>query len=493
MKKDRKNVLYKLGERFSTEDLMNADTSHEFSEEYENQKKKLLENVSQKDAVKRARLRKQVVAAAAGILILVVPSSVFAAKQIMSGFSVTKKQTNNYEYEMDFSNPEQNTDQTQASATDDTNKDANDSVHTFVQMHVNYMPEGFKESQNSSFKYALNGSWDSNQNVSIALVKIEENQVIKKNNAVDSKDIRVGDKEATIFYKNVTDEKTFDKDMMIYYKEYGYMVEIYAQVNITEDVMLQIAQGIDLTPCEEDVATAFSTYRYNTNAGSSATQKQGPDKVDESKMVSMNTPVVLKDCKLFYSSDLEYTVQDYELRDSIQGLSESAFGFDLSDVRSVSDQNGMLTGYIHKNIEKGDRVNTVDRVISEEHRDVKLVYVTLKVKNTSDQDVTGIKLEPQLCSMDEDYNVRERICEKASSEGFSVYCDIPTMYQENPDLYGSDRQLYGQRYSMKAGEEKTVHVAYIIDADKTDHMALFYNAYGTIDKAENGCIIKLEK
>ncbi len=506
----KKNSMHNLGEELELQEFMNNNSTHEFSQEYINKKNELLKSVGYNEKVKKIRKRNFVAAAAVGFTIIALPGSVFATKQIMSGYGIATKQTGNYEYEVAFSNPTQeNGSELGASDTNYTTDSNNTMVskndpllfHTFVKMDINYMPDGYVQSVKDGFKYAYNGSYDSNLNVTIGLNTIIENQVITKNNTTDVKAVTVNGREATIFYKNAIDETTFNKDMIVYFNEYGYVVEIYAQVGVSEDELMKIAENITLTPCEEDVATSAGVYpTTSTNKDADKAQdtstKSLPKLLDNDNFFTFGEAFKLPELTLYSNNEIDYTIENYEILDSVSGLDMNNFGDELSTVNKLIDENGNFTGYTHLNIEQGDRINSVDTVTGSEHRDVKMVYVTIKLKNNSNHDINEFKIAPQICCLNEDNSTNLYYAsEKAQPEGWDIYCDYKTMYDENPDLY-SNKQRYGQRYSIGANEERTFHVGYIVDADKTDNMVLFYNPTGQLSTNQfnkTPAVIKLNK
>ena len=184
--------------------------------------------------------------------------------------------------------------------------------------------------------------------------------------------------------------------------------------------------------------------------------------------------------------------------DSVAGLDESRFGFNLDTIKRLTDEDGKLS-YQQQTIERGDGSNTISKVTDTSTVNSKFVYVTMKVKNTSDTDISEIKIEPQICCVNNDDTIPSRsyyASYKGSIEGYSLYCDYPTMYDENPDAYANNRNFYAQRYTIPAGAEIEYHVGFIVDADKMDNMVLFFNPFGTLGESGNQkakAVIKLNR
>lgn len=515
MKKKNHNSMHSLGKQLEIDEFMNNNDTHTFSEDYLNKKAALLQSVDKNAKVKRIHNKKFIAAAAAGFAIIAIPGSVFAARQIMSGYDITTKQTNNYEYEISFSNP------TDADVNEPDNSDINyntDSTsnsyhdpelyHTYVQMDIGYMMDGYNLNEKSSsvkdglFKYALADDYTGSHNITIGLIVINENQTITKNNAISTKNVIVGDgNEATIFFKNALDVTSYNKDMIIYFKEYGYAVEIYAQVNISEEDLMDVANSITLNKCDESVA--MNGTRYNNDSISYTKTREYSAKkklVNDDNIFDIGQAFSFDTTIGYNDSALEYTVESYTTLDSVSELDESGFAFNLDTIKKLTNEDGSLS-YEQQTIERGDGSNTISKVTDTKTMPVKFVYVTMKVKNTSDTDISEIKIEPQICCLGSDDTIpysSSYASYKASGEGFSLYCDYPTMYAQNPDAYGNNRNYYAQRYTIPAGEEIEYHVGFIVDADKMDNMVLFFNPTGLIDKTSTyynkaPAIIKLNK
>ncbi len=508
--------MHNLGEQLELEEFMNNNSTHEFSKDYINKKNNLLNSIGYNEKVKKVRKRNFVIAAASGFAVIALPASVFAAKQIMSGYGITTKQTNNYEYQLSFSNP------TDDNGNELDNSDVNyaaegtssahydpELYHTFVQMNIGYMMNGYTLSNNSSstsnglFKYHLDDDYTNSHNITISLVVINENQVITKNNAIEVKNIVVGDNnEATIFYKNALDETSYNKNMIIYFKEYGYAVEIFAQVNVSEDDLMDIANNISITPCDEDVAMSGTVYYERTDSADTTTTHTSEDSVtktltNDENIVDIGQPFSFETFKGYNDNALEYTVESYKTMDSVSEFDEAGFGFHLDTIKRLTNEDGKLS-YQQQTIERGDGSNTLSKVTDTSTINAKFVYVTMKVKNTSDTDISEVKIEPQICCLNDDNTIPSRsyyASQKGSIEGYSLYCDYPTMYAQDPDTYSS-RNYYGQRYTIPAGEEIEYHVGFVVDADKMDNMVLFFNAFGTLGESGNKkakAVIKLNK
>ena len=183
--------------------------------------------------------------------------------------------------------------------------------------------------------------------------------------------------------------------------------------------------------------------------------------------------------------DEVYNREDLQIKYSIgKNKNPKDYGFDYEDVLQVVDANGNLKPYVQKEIAKGDGKTSVDTVVGETTSDLKLIYVTIKLKNTTDNLIDHVQINPQLCCLKNNNGV---IClpestyttEAVNSEGHAVYSDKLTMYADDPNTTES-KQEAGQTYTIHPQEELEFHLAYVVQAENMNNMVLFFNPEGRI-------------
>jgi len=480
------NKWKKIGKEIALNHFMTNSEEHIFSQQYENKKSALIESVEHKTHMKP---RKWKAIAAAAIVALAVPVTGFAAKVIIDGIKESKNQTANYEYQYIFEKGE-----------------AGENYHAPVYMEVNYLPEGFIENKSKKYSYSYEGKIN-NRGVTIELLGFNEDSDLRVNNAVALKELQIGDKRAALYTLNVSDDSGFDKNLFIFYQEFGYGVRLYGQMGVSEDELVKIAEGVSLTPC--DAAAATDVYYIPDTAIAEAHKNKllevaeerknsKPKEADDSNYFSIGDTFEGIDMGTWTSDDknpkfLQFKVEGYEIFDSIAGLDKDKLD---QDINEIINEDGTFKIYEKQNIKEGDRINTVSEVTSVEEKELKLVYVTMKVANNTENDISEVQIDPIMCCLDNEngsIKMPEIYTTNAvNSEGWAVYCDMPTMYEKNPSAY-ENAHHYGQVYSLQANQEVTYHVAYVVEADRVDNMVLFFPKEGNLidSNSQNSRVVKL--
>lgn len=487
MKKSQLNLLQSLGEKISENKFQNNNTKYTFSEKYESDKKEFLNKITINEAMKKAKRRKMIIAAACAVIIFV-PCSVFAANKVISTFKVNKEQTDPYAYQINFE------EETVLAETQAATK--SELFHSNVKIQYGYIPDGFTSGMNKS-KFALNGDYYSNQNISVRIDTIHTEKPLSFLDVIETKDLTIGDKKATLLYKNYTDPTSYSKILLIYYDEYGYYIEMFAQTAIPDAELLKMAENITLVSCSaedtdvpvhpEDIpevkaimdAAKASKAAMQPTASPSETASTP---LDESKFLSIGKAfpgLSYYNASKCNSPNLTYTVENVEIKDSIAGLNKSGFSYNYAELKQLVDANGDLKAYVQNEIASGDGKTSVDTVVGQSSSNLKLVYVTMKLKNTTSNLVSTVDIIPKICCL---ANTEGRLMlpsiyttKAINSYGGSVYCDHPSRYDENP-LDTSAPPIYlKQTYNIQPNEEFEYHIAYIVDASKMNNMVLFFN------------------
>jgi len=493
MKKKQNNLMQRLGKKISHEEFQKDASNHIFSDKYENEKANNLRNIELKDKMKNIRRKKTLVAAAC-LVILCIPASVFAATAVISHLQVKKEQTNKYAYEYNFED--------ESTATEVKSE----LYHSSVKFDYGYLPDGYIEAKSSdnkrSNKFALNDDWYSNQNLTVVLDGIDEQHKLSFNNVIKTTDMKIGENDASLLYLNSTDINKFNKIFLVFYNDYGYALQIYAQESVPDEELIKIAQNFKLVQCSSDEAEN-AYFKLSTDTTVLATTSTTPTTItpiDDSKFLNIGNSFSGFNYYMsipYNSPDLTYTVENVEFKDSIAGLPTSGFGYNYKDVLQVVDADGNLAPYIQKEITKGDGITSVDTVVGETTSELKLVYVTMKVKNTSNTLLTPVRIVPSMCCLNNTNGVLSLpttyTTTAVNSWGSAVYCDRPTKYDENPNDTSDSKQELIQTYSVQPQEEFEYHLAFIVEASQTKNMLLYFNPEGQISTKSSALqtIIKL--
>ena len=509
MKKSQQPLLQRLGAKISEEKFLNNNSKYIFSKKYEVNKKEFLNKIAINETLKKAKRRKMLVAAACAVIILV-PCSAFAANKVINTFKVNKEQTDPYAYQIKFE------EETVTSGAEIATK--SELFHSNVKLEYGYLPQGYTPG-NSNNKFALNGDFYSNQNISVHIDTIHTDEPLSYLDVVETKDLTIGNNKATLLHKSYTDQTSYSKILLIYYDDYGYYIEMFAQTAVPDAEILKMAENISFASCSKEdsdipvhpeddpkikalmdaaKAKAVANGTQATTSSSETTIASGP--LDESKFLSIGksfSGLTYYNPYKSNSPNLTYTVENVEIKDSIAGMSTSGFSSDYNELKRLVDGNGNLKPYVQNQLTKGDGKTSLDTVVGQTSSDLKLVYVTMKLKNTTNNLVNAATIIPLMCCLDNTdgtLSLPSVYTTKAINDyGGSVYCDHPSRYDENPSDTSAPPIYLKQTYNIQPNAEFGYHVAYIVDASKMNNMVLFFNPQqNTISTTSNlQTIIKL--
>jgi hypothetical protein len=297
----------------------------------------------------------------------------------------------------------------------------------------------------------------------------------------------INNNNASLIHKNYTDKTDYSKELIVYYNEYGYVLEILAQTDVSDDNLLKIAENHELIQCSKEESEVLIPAKIQDKAKANNTSPTvalaDTSPFDESTFLNIGDSFAGQSAYSpvrYNSPNLRYTVKNVEIKDSIAGLDASSFSYNYDDVKQLVDANGTFKPYVEKQIAKGNGKSSVDTIVGETTSNLKLVYVTMNVKNTTDNLVNQVSMIPFICCLK---NTDGRLSAPASiyttnainNYGGSVYCDHPSMYDEDPSNTSAPKIRLQQIYSIKPQEEFTYHIAYIVDASKMNNMVLYFN------------------
>lgn len=487
MKKSKHHLMQNLARKISEEEFNQNNSIHIFSEAYENNKKNILNDIKLKQNIKLARRKKAFIAVAC-IAVVCIPVSALAANKVINQYKMSKEQTDPYAYEYNIEEVS-----TDSSGEEPTKSEL---YYSNVKLQYGYFPDGYIESANQNNKFSMKGdygNYNSAQNISICLRMVDEENNITVQNVLETKDMMINNNNASLIYKNFTDKNVFSKELLVYYNEYGYVLELFAQTEVSDDDILKIAQNLELVQCSKDESDVFipakilykDTFKNDKSNNTTATVAlTDTSAFDESTFLNIGDSFAGQSAyspARYNSPNLTYTVKNVEIKDSIAGLDASSFSYNYNDVKQLVDASGILKPYVEKQIAKGNGKSSVDTIVGETTSNLKLVYVTMSVKNTTDNLVNQVSMIPTICCLK---NTDGSLSAPASnyttnainSYGGWVYCDHPSMYDEDPSNTSAPKIRLQQIYSIKPQEEFTYHIAYIVDASKMNNMVLYFNS-----------------
>lgn len=429
MNYNMESILETMGEMLYLEE----NKTHEFSENYMAKKRELLPG-------NRANVRKvilQVAAVLVGIL-CVIPMAVLGA-QFVKEYLMSREQTGKYEDTYSF--------------------EKSDSQNSVV--HVKVMtdfPKEYKCVNDDKFLWSNNAG----KELSLVLLYAKEHNEINVQNISGSKEINVGGHAGVYYDLQVTSD--YDKQVIIFFEELGYAVQMHGTSHISEDELIELADGISLVETtwdEADKAAFVVSKTQSTQSQTVETVQSNKARVSEPFEMNMQT-VDFKDAPVMIN------VIGAQVVDSLYDLEDGHLFGQAQDGNECKyiNADGTLADYTRSIIKRGDGVNSLNKVILQENVAQKIVVVEFEITNLQEVPVslwgkTNLGLSGK-CSDD-------KLQELLDSESYTLSRGDNYLQYECIWMNGVKRinleKGYRVEVPLKADETKTIKVAFVRDSD----------------------------
>lgn len=267
-------------------------------------------------------------------------------------------------------------------------------------------------------------------------------------------------------YAKADEATTYNQHLYIFFDEYGYMLEVIGMQNLGEKGMYALGRKFSMQETSKKKADSYillSRYFDSPTADHIPLPQSKPRKITGS-VWEMDKKVVdeLEGCT--------FRVTDVKVTDSVKGMDKKAFA-EYASVKSLWNRHGKLKSYEREKLKFGDGIKNPEcQVIGREKVQLKLVQVTMKVKNVKGiSDLLGL---PDLHFLEKKkgkYYVSD--CYEKGERPANIeeaFIDrVPFYFEETKG--GSSFRLIE---NFKKGEERTLHFAFLVDEDMTDRMYL---------------------
>ncbi len=420
--------------------------------------------------------RAKVAVAACLMLALVLPTGVYAAQKIYRYFTTTVQKQGEYHVDMKMQKTEkQNSDPVKQQYIKLTADFGDDYILEKDHAMMSYQYKERKES-GKDFWYELQYlDGDMQETISNYDIADHETMTINGRKAVycDLNSV-VGTK-----YKNEDRYKTsYSKVLYIFIEDYGYILEFAAENGLAKEDFIHLAETVTIEPTDnKDDASEYVLFSESQNA-SWHMKSEAATQMEEIKYY---------DTKEATYDHTTYRVKKVQVLDNINGLDQQAFITKHFDRKSLVTQDGKLKKYDRELLQWGDGVESPEQKVAKTEKiQSKLVYVTLEVKNSAANAQDGKFYIPSLQfvtkengkiyakSYDDDYNRPEKVEDALTDLG-------PCYVKDN--LGGKSS------WAVKASTGTiTIQVAYLVDEDFTDGVALWLNDSGS-SAEEKHCLI----
>ena len=416
-------------------------------------------------------------------LFVLIPAGVFAAERISSYFS-GRIVNDGYHTEVVIK-PEA------AEETEQTRQTEQKYVHVLADFGKEYTLKKAvqkTEDEKATYEYAHKDGFSAGKDFYYRLIRTDGEDLEK----ISFYDISVSKVESIHQHKavymaaNTVNGTVYQSDhdtdytqfLYLFFDEYGYIVEICGMQGLGEEGMVKLAEKITLQETEQDKADSFISltkydkyWLYQNQIPSSQRQEKILEPV-----VDMGEKVSYKSCYI----NCDFQVTEVSVFSDKKELDEQGFSSNMN-MKRLFDDKGKLRTYRRETLRVGDGVKEPElRVIDTKTIQPKLVYVTMKIISHSKKD-NFLNLPDLFFLEKKDGEYYDDSMEvnrpKYIEDAFMDH--MPCYFQETEG--GAGFRLVKL---PKAGEEKTIHFAYLVDEDMTDRMYLSIGGNTSLDSRQ---------
>lgn len=452
---------YDLAEKIALDDFDTLAGQHEFSETYKHKKKMFMEEIKGKGEQPKTRRKNRRLLIAAACLLIGIPTTAFGAVKVYDMII----QKHNYEVDISVTN------------TGTNNQDK------WYKLKIANLPENMVEVRNTdglkfSFKdnYAQGG-------FSFSLMRVGGKSDFHTLYANNYEEKEINGRQAVIISKDSGNESmTFDRQVYLLFENEGIMLESYVGADVNEDVMMKVLEDISLVPTSREKATpTIDIDKAQISDADSQTEfKVIPLNKDSNRLFSVGevVPVTIEELvngsngTLSKLDSLEYTVDKVEVYDSIKDFKQENFnevGLEKLNHYNAIDQEKTLVPYKRNVYKLGNGKDTLEELVDAQSVNVKFVYLTTTVTNTSNQATEEIYMHPSLQVLKSDGNYWNYASGDDISEQSIMSGEVDYL-----EPHGSGKSFYNIG-SIQPGQTKKINIGYFVDEDKLD--SIFLDAF----------------
>lgn len=416
-----------------------------------------LENLNDKQEIKKYnRSTYSMIAVAAVVAIIFMSVTVFAANTVYDYF-VNKS---NYKVSLNVN--------------EDTTADAE--YPEYVKLEFGYMPD-YLNPHDAPYKFSVKTETgdDTGSGLTFQLFKKETAKELEILYAGSVTECMFGENQGAVVRIDTgieSDGDDYDKQFLIYFKDFGYVLRCYVSEKISEDEMLKIAENIRLVESDKENAFVVDTYIPTTENGgilepsSDIIFSYAADATVRKIGEAFDVTAYNRDID---GNDYTLCIKNIEIRDNINGLDVDSFGA-TADLEKMIDDNGYFKEYERKTYDYGDGVNSVATIKKTETVGRRIVLVDIEVANNE--------------NIANEFYIDASVCSISGTLEANKYNNFEAAYISGQN--GKSSGFY--HIPFDAGEKKTVTYGFIID-DDADYTDLMFVA-GSMWDVSDGVTLK---
>lgn len=426
----------------------------------------------------------KVVAAACLLLIILLPSGVYAAGKIYQYIMSYKE--NGYKVDMEMKNADDIDAEDSENAVTEMNESESIKEEEgqicvpsqYIRIVADWGNE-YKAEYKCGDQVCINSvsGFDSGKSFWYRVIYIDDDMkaLISNYDTKENERITVNGRKAVyskynsiVGSKYEENEKTsYGQSIFVFIEDYGYVIEMGAQNGLPKEEFIQLANQLKIEEVDsEQDATSFVLFSEWVGAGWNLAAN------------SDNNP---KEIKNYYEEkatfgNTVYQIKDVQILDGVENLRTEAFNYNHFDMESLVAEDGKLRKYDRELLQLGDGITEPRaKVIKTEHIQPKLVYVTLEVTNSAENSFDGLFYIPSLKF------VTKRNGKVYANEDWYNYKRPHNIEEACIDLepcYIEDNLGGKSSMAVRASvDAQTIRCAYLVDEDFIDGMTLWLNDY----------------
>lgn len=440
-----------------------SEEEHIFSDRYNERKGKMISGLVMKKRINRKRLT-GIFAAGAAFAVLV-PTTVYAYSRYNAAISKTAKYQNTITIE-----PVNQT-------AESTEKSANKKIQ-LMKCDFGWMPEGYIRSEKGYSNKEAGGQ------ITTIFYRIPDDK-LKNGTSIDIdytdnfEKYETNGNTAMINYRvsySEGDTDNFGREIWVIFNDTNYLLQIYPTDDVSRGDTLKMLDNIKLVPTDEICFSTYLPWLDKTEHNVDYSSERRP--VDEEKINMKHIGETGS-----YNSDefmnCDITVNSVEITDSLAGIHTDPCGNE-KDYSQIADENGNILENTRTWIKAGDRINTIDEVVSEENIPLHILKVNATFTNNLDK-TEDYCICPELFTFND--GVPEVVWQHDEESGLdyndSLHDAIEGDYNRHfafdtdPDKKGSKNHVI-----LEPGESADVELAFLVSDDTINNAYLNFYVIG---------------
>ena len=355
-----------------------------------------------------------------------------------------------------------------------------------VSLSFGFIPEDMELSGKGTYTYI---SEENDRGYYVDTIVVDTEGSWTENYVFNAKTLSVGERESLLVETGETADDADEwkqYDLLISFPEYQRIVKVWGWGHVNEEELIKVGENIEMQPTGNKVAVSdqatWSQYLTYKTADLSAPAAEERDLTSTEKEMNnlhqIGETFVQTDSQSAdgISVKVSAKVTGMELADNVSLLQPQ---YIEDSWKEILDANGQIGSAALQFKTYGDGVDTLGRIVHTESVPMKLVYVTMELKNEGISDLPEYGFGGSLMRILHEGNRwripklgdNVQVGETYDSVEYTTPClGFNEMFYWDIDGTHPTEKNYITNFA--AGDTKEVHMAWLIPEDETDHLYL---------------------